>query len=952
MNNILKKIVAIATIASSLVMMAGPAMAITIEELEAQIANLLATLTSLQSQLAELKGEEPTGVCPCTFTRNLYPDMSGDDVKCLQEYLNDTGYKLADSGAGSPGSETTYFGPLTRAAVKAWQDANGVEYGDWWGYFGPKSQVAYDGLCAVPTECTTAADCPTNYVCTAGKCVYSPPGALMSVALAADTPTAANLWRGSANNVVAKLTFYGGTSAVSITSLTLTSYGTTEATYSGTTTGDIPAVKIFDESNIQLGTDRTIIGNKANFVFVPAITVPVNSSRTVSVAVNIGSNAQVMGVVRLGLKSATDISGATFSGTFPITGNQFTIVPAGSIGSITVGQFGSLPKTTVKIGEKDIVLEKFTVSAGANEDIELNQATVKNSTSATISDSDISNIRIREVGGAVIAGPATLSAKKATINFATPYSLTKGMAKNFEVIADIVSGDTRTVMLYIDTGGVVGRGKLSGVNITSSGAATTANTVTIGKGALTVSMSSNHPQGSAALMIKTTNIKTIAQFSVRALGEEIILSTINVQFDAANNLSTTSYLSGVGLYDGDALVSDLKTVNSEVADPGESFSLNWTIPANTTKEMAMKAVTNNLGTDTSYTSTTTWSGYSGFGLSSGEVISSTSDVTSTAVTIYQSGTATLTADTTKTPADQGILVPANNVTLGALKVYAQREDQRLNKLVVTPSTTAKLSSLTIYDETGTDQLSNPITESGGVFTFTTTDLLEDVIFYKGVYKTILLKGNTSATQSDLSLSIATAADQFETMGVDSGAEFDYASGLAFKFTSPFAGGEFELDSKIVEIQKRGNSPSGTIGRATESVVARWDINAITNDVSSRTITAITFTSKTGLPSGASATGLYRLYEEGDISLGYASSVSVANGTITFSGLSLVAPFGINKEIYLVVDTRSSTIWPSGSEMLWTVYVQADMTVTTGTVGFGGTVYSIPADANKVKVSGV
>ena len=154
MNNLMKKIVAIATGLTFAAMLfpVVPVQATTAEELQDQIDALMETLADLQDQLAELTGDDDEAdvECACTFTRSLYPGVSrGDDVKCLQEYLNDSGHTLADSGAGSPGSETTYFGSLTRAAVKVWQDANDVEYGDWWGYFGPISQAKYDSVCAV-----------------------------------------------------------------------------------------------------------------------------------------------------------------------------------------------------------------------------------------------------------------------------------------------------------------------------------------------------------------------------------------------------------------------------------------------------------------------------------------------------------------------------------------------------------------------------------------------------------------------------------------------------------------------------------------------------------------------------------------------------------------------------------------------------------------------------------
>src|SRR3989344_1321193 len=95
--------------------------AVTIAELEAQIATLMAQLNALKVPTA------PAGTC--TFTRDLTVGVTGDDVKCLQQYLNSTANKVATSGAGSPGSESTYFGSRSKAAVAAWQAANGVACG-------------------------------------------------------------------------------------------------------------------------------------------------------------------------------------------------------------------------------------------------------------------------------------------------------------------------------------------------------------------------------------------------------------------------------------------------------------------------------------------------------------------------------------------------------------------------------------------------------------------------------------------------------------------------------------------------------------------------------------------------------------------------------------------------------------------------------------------------------
>ena len=148
MSNSLKKFVAGLTAITCAVMMVGPgvapvAQAMTAEEIQAQIETLTKQLAELQAQLAALKGEEEaapaavtiTGIpAGFTFAKNLYYGMSDTDVKYLQIVLNsDPDTKLAETGAGSPGNETSYFGPLTKAAVIKFQEKYASEVLAPWG---------------------------------------------------------------------------------------------------------------------------------------------------------------------------------------------------------------------------------------------------------------------------------------------------------------------------------------------------------------------------------------------------------------------------------------------------------------------------------------------------------------------------------------------------------------------------------------------------------------------------------------------------------------------------------------------------------------------------------------------------------------------------------------------------------------------------------------------------
>lgn len=80
----------------------------------------------------------------CDFSRNLDIGVDGEDVRCLQRYLNGSGFTIAAMGPGAPGGETSLFRELTRQAVARWQASNGISPAS--GFFGPLSRAKYEAL--------------------------------------------------------------------------------------------------------------------------------------------------------------------------------------------------------------------------------------------------------------------------------------------------------------------------------------------------------------------------------------------------------------------------------------------------------------------------------------------------------------------------------------------------------------------------------------------------------------------------------------------------------------------------------------------------------------------------------------------------------------------------------------------------------------------------------------
>lgn len=60
------------------------------------------------------------------FNRDLSFGMKGPDVFKLQQQLNQADFRVAQSGFGSPGKETYFFGEKTKSALIKFQEVNKI----------------------------------------------------------------------------------------------------------------------------------------------------------------------------------------------------------------------------------------------------------------------------------------------------------------------------------------------------------------------------------------------------------------------------------------------------------------------------------------------------------------------------------------------------------------------------------------------------------------------------------------------------------------------------------------------------------------------------------------------------------------------------------------------------------------------------------------------------------
>lgn len=150
----------VAAIVVGLALVAGLAFAITVSKthaltLEEMVELLLENelITDEEADALLVTGDDDDMACDYNFTMNFSVGDSNPEVMDVQTFLNDQGFTVAASGAGSPGMETDYYGSLTAGAVSMFQEAYadeiltplGLTAGT--GYWGPATRDAANGMC-------------------------------------------------------------------------------------------------------------------------------------------------------------------------------------------------------------------------------------------------------------------------------------------------------------------------------------------------------------------------------------------------------------------------------------------------------------------------------------------------------------------------------------------------------------------------------------------------------------------------------------------------------------------------------------------------------------------------------------------------------------------------------------------------------------------------------------
>lgn len=709
----------------------------------AQVSAIISLLQSFgadQSTInnvqASLTGGTPTGgtttTTGYTFNVNLTIGSKGADVMNLQKVLNsDSATMVAATGAGSPGLETSTFGPLTQSAVIKFQKKYGITPAV--GYVGPVTRAKLNSMGGTTTGGTTT----------------TPPVSVgTGLMVSGGTQPAAQLAPlGAARVPFTNITFTAGNDGdVTVNGVVVQRGGpSTDAAFSG--------IVLLDEQGNQIGTAKTL--NSAHQATLAGFTVPKGTSRTLTVAANRrttdASSVDAGAVANFSVVAVN--TSATVNGSLPIIGTNQTLNNGLTIGSVTVArgpldpaaQSGGVSKN---VGTTGYTFSSVKVTAGSTEDV-LVKSIRWNQASST-SSSDLANV-VTVVDGVSYPTTVDSTGKYYTSNFGSGITIAKGFSKEISIKGDIVSGSGRTIAFNIEkttdlnvTGVTYGYGITPPTSGTGFSAGTiwyAGSTISVNSGTLIVTTDPGVAAQNVAINLAN---QPLGGYQVEVKGEPISVASMVFGLDVvgpADNITNVTLVDQNG-----AVLAGPVDQSAGIV----TFSDTITFPVGVTK-LALKgklgtSFLNNNTIRASTTPSTNWTTVTGQVTNTTITPSPSSVLQANSMTVKS---AALTVSTLPSPLAQTVVAGGQSFTFAnfTLDAGASGEDLRISQIALAESGSGTASNLTncqIWDgstalNTGSNALSSAAAGSN-TFTFDAA-----LIVPKGTTKTLTLKCNISSS---------------------------------------------------------------------------------------------------------------------------------------------------------------------------------------------------------------
>lgn len=385
-------------------------------------------------------------------------------------------------------------------------------------------------------------------------------GGALTVTLSASTPAATTLADGTSYNKMLTVNLTAGDKAVKVNGITVTKTGFVA-------NADVTGVSVWDSQGNRHGDVMTSISSDNKVVIGFAnnpIVVAAGTTETLSVAFNLDSDIS-SGTIGAKIVAATDVvTDGTVSGTFPIMGNESSVVDgSNSLAAVTMttsspGGLSSEPTAStagnLEIGEtKEIAKFKFTETSG-KADISVSKLTFY--LEGTIKEKDLKNFTVVAPDNTVLGTTEWSSNRYVTVNFANGYTVPKSNNRTLTVKATANDGSGNWFRVHLQNEyDLLVKDATNGYYLkpweswfTTGGANTWLSAAAsdgyfkMKSGSLTITKSASSPSGNVSA--GSSDI-VLAKFEVKAVGEDMeirkmgikIATTVAAGYDLPGNVS-------------------------------------------------------------------------------------------------------------------------------------------------------------------------------------------------------------------------------------------------------------------------------------------------------------------------------------------------------------------------------------------------------------------------------
>ena len=308
------------------------------------------------------------------------------------------------------------------------------------------------------------------------------------------------------------------------------------------TNASLENIKILDGSGVSLTSSGTLNSNgQVNLTFTPSLNIPAGATQQFYIRAGYVDGTAGGMLASLGVAQASDISASqTVSGTFPIKGNDMASVSL-TIGSVSVTNDGTVSDDTPDVGNTDVVVNKFKITAGSTEAVTVSQISVEKKGSAGADDT--SNIELFDVTNNKTLGTVTSWNAQGIATFNDlNLSIAKGATLRFKVMVDVVDGASLTINADLTDGSdvrVIAKGNDYGFfitpTITGGWDGLGSSNQTIASGAFTITKSTSTP---ATGNVTKGDERLIGVFDVVVNGEKVRSTSFKVGFQLVTMLDT------------------------------------------------------------------------------------------------------------------------------------------------------------------------------------------------------------------------------------------------------------------------------------------------------------------------------------------------------------------------------------------------------------------------------